>query len=93
MVNFECKPCDGIISFGELMKADVEKIREMRKLHVAHLGESPCFMRSSADDVQEWLARAEKRNSRLFTAMQGDKPIAYLEVTDNGEHFATEIAA
>jgi GNAT superfamily N-acetyltransferase len=97
MVNFECAPCDcdGVI-FDELVKADVEKIRAMRKLHAVHLGESPSFMRSSPEDVQNWLDRAEKRNSRLFTAAQrtgtqGNTPIAYLEVVDDGENFATEI--
>jgi GNAT superfamily N-acetyltransferase len=91
MINIECEPCGGI-NFSELMKDDVEKIRAMRKLHTVHLGESPCFMRSSPDDVQKWINRAEKRNSRLFTATHENKTIAYLEVMDSGEHFATEVS-
>jgi len=90
MTNTECEPYDGI-SFNELMKKDVEKIRAMRKLHTIHLGKSPCFMRSSSEDVQAWITRAEKRNSRLFTAKQADEMVAYLEIADNGEHFATEV--
>lgn len=91
IINIESEPCDGI-SYDELMKEDVEKIRGLRKLHTVHLGKSPCFMRSSPGDVQNWINRAEKRNSRLFTARQADKTIAYLEITDNGEHFATEVS-
>lgn len=89
LVNFECTPCDGFV-FDELEKTDVTIIREMRKLQAVHMGESPCFMCSSPDDVQNWLNRAETRDSRLFTASQAEKSIAYIEITDNGENFATE---
>jgi GNAT superfamily N-acetyltransferase len=83
MVNFECKSCDEI-NFNEIIEDEVEKIREMRKLYAVHLSESPCFMRYG-------INLAEKRNSRVFAAFQINKPIAYLEVMDNGEHFATEV--
>ena len=50
-------------------------------------------MRSSPEDVQKWINRAEKRNSRLFSATQTDKAIAYIEIMDNGEHFATGVSS
>jgi GNAT superfamily N-acetyltransferase len=89
--NFEYQPYDGVI-FTELAKKDVTMIREMRKLHVVHLGNSPCFMRSAPDDAEKWLNRAEKRDSKVFVAMQTDKPIAYIEIRADGETFASEVS-
>lgn len=84
--------CEGV-SFYEQDKADLAQIREMRRMLSAHLGESPCFMYSSEEDFQSWLARAEKRNSRIFVAGYEKKPIAYLEIAEGGaENFATESA-
>ena len=54
------------------------------------VGKSPCFMHSSPKQVERWLDRAEQRDSRVFTAMQTDKPIAFIEVKDDGENFATK---
>ena len=88
MINFEYKPCDGI-SFDEIPKTEFIKVREMRKLLKEHMRKSPCFM-YSPESAQNWLIRAEKRNSRLFVAMKGQEPVAYIEITDNGENFATD---
>ncbi|MCL1998568.1 MAG: GNAT family N-acetyltransferase [Turicibacter sp.] len=89
LTTIECQPCEGII-FNELAKENVMVIREMRKSQAAHLGESPCFMRSSDEDIEKWLNRAEGRKSRIFIAMKADKPIAFIEITDDGETFASE---
>jgi GNAT superfamily N-acetyltransferase len=88
MTNFEYAPNNGV-DFCEIHKADVEIIRDMRKLHVVHMGNSPIFMWST-EKAQNWIAHVEKRDSRLFIAKQADKPIAYLEIVDNGENFVTE---
>ena len=92
LVAVEHEPCDGII-FSELAKSESSALREMRKLQAAHLGESPCFMSSSPDDLKNWINRAENRNSREFIAVDAkrDKPIAFIEITDDGENFATEV--
>ena len=90
--NFEYQPYKGI-TFSELAKKDVAMIREMRKSHVIHLGESPCFMRSTSDAAEKWLNRAENRDSKIFVAIQNDKPIAYIEITDDGETFASEVSS
>ena len=89
--NYEFMPCKGV-TFYELAKKDVVKVRKMRKLLGAHLGESPCFMRRSPEHMQSWLARAEDRDSRLFAAGGDDEAIAFIEVTDSGENFATKTA-
>jgi len=92
MENFEHPACEGATSmftFAELAKTEVAKVRGMRAALSAHLGESPCFMRSSPANFEKSLARAEARDSRLFAALCGAEPIAFIEVTDEGEHFAT----
>lgn len=87
--NFAHAPCQDV-TFQETGKCEVVKIREMRKRLVIHLGESPCFMRSSRENSESWLQRAETRNSRVFTANRGEQPVAFIEVTDDGETFASE---
>ena len=77
------------MEFAELAKTDAAGIRGMRAALCAHLGESPCFMRSPPADVEKQLARAEARDSRLFAALRSAEPIAFIEVAGEGEHFAT----
>jgi len=90
LTSLNCKPCTEGISFGELAKKDVHKIREMRRLLSLHLSESPCFMRSTPEDFQKWISRAESRDSRVFIATHNEEPVAFMEVKDNGENFITE---
>ncbi len=90
MIEIECKPCDGIY-FEELAKKDVMRVRELRRMLSEHLGKSPCFMYSSSEILEEWLARAEGRDSRVFAASDGSKVAAYIEVTAEGENFITEV--
>lgn len=80
------------INFEELSNADVMQIREMRQMLSEHLGNSPCFMYSKQEEFARWLARAEARNTRLFVAWEGEKPIAFLEVSGSGENFVTEVS-
>lgn len=84
-----CLVTEGFV-FEELSKSEVGKVRELRKLLSEHLGKSPCFMKSSEEEFNAWIMRAEGRDSRLFVARDDDKVIAFLEVTNDGENFATE---
>ena len=88
MSTVDCKPCEGI-RFGELAKDDVCQARELRKLLSEHLGTSPCFMYSTEEEFLSWLNHAEGRDSRLFAAKDGEKTVAFIEVTSDGENFAT----
>ena len=85
-------PCavDTQLRFREIEKKEVAMLRGMREALSAHLAASPCFMRMRAEGFQEWLSRAEARASRVFIAMRGGEAIAYMEVMDEGENFATE---
>ena len=76
-------------TFEELNKGEVSEIRDLRRLLSEHLGKSPCFMYSSEEDFQNWLLRAEKRDSRIFVAKERDKVVAFVEVQDEGENFVT----
>ncbi len=66
-------------------------IRQLRRMLTNHLAQSPCFMRSTPGEIEEWLIRAENRDSILFAAFERDRAIAFIEVADNGENFATAV--
>ncbi|MFL0245658.1 GNAT family N-acetyltransferase [Candidatus Clostridium stratigraminis] len=91
MEGLELQCCDEI-HFEELSKAAVMQIREMRQMLSQHLGNSPCFMCSTQEQLAGWIARAEARNTRLFVAREGEKPIAFIEVSGSGENFVTEVS-
>jgi len=90
LTNFEHSATEGI-TFSELAKSDVAKVRELRHALNNHLGESPCFMAAVSANFDSWIVRAEGRNSRVFAAWYTGQaePVAFIEVTDDGENFAT----
>ena len=81
---------DKNIAFCETAESDIGKIRDMRIMLAEHLGASPSFMSLPQDILNKWLDRKEKNNSRIFAATNNGKYIAFIEVTDSGENFATE---
>ena len=87
LVNFDHQTPESV-TFGELAKGEESKVREMRRALSDHLGESPCFVGSPAD-FENWIVRAETRDSQLFVALQDAEPIAFIEVTEDGESFAS----
>lgn len=74
----------------ELQPGQVAQVAPLRRLLAQHLGESPCFMKNTLEQTAQWLANAETRNSRIFTAQCQGLPVAFLELTDEGENFATD---
>lgn len=92
MCELECQLRENL-TFAELTKTEVREVRELRKSLSDHLGCSPCFMDSSEESFNSWIQRAEGRDSRLFVARDGDKTVAFVEVTSGGENFATEDTA
>lgn len=79
------------ITYRESGQTDFPKIRKMRACLGRHLGQSPCFIMMSDADIENWQRRKESDGVRVFTAWHGEEPIAYLEITDDGENFATEV--
>lgn len=76
--------------YREIDKSEVAKVRDLRKMLSAHLAESPCFMYDTDEEIEEWITMAEGRDTRIFAAMKGEKAIAFMEINDEGENFATE---
>ena len=84
--NNEITNIDGI-TYSELNKENVSDIRELRKLLFFHLHKSPCFMSATTTDFNNWIKKAEARDTRLFVAKDGAEIVAFFEVTDEGENF------
>lgn len=80
------------IACRESGQADFPEIRKLRACLGEHLGKSPCFIKMSDEDIESWQRRKESGGVRVFTAWKGEELVAYLEITDDGENFATEDA-
>ncbi len=76
----------------ELPKEEIAKLREMRRMLSEHLGDSPCFMYSRRSEFENWLVRAEARDSQVYVAEKSGMPVAFVEVMADGENFVTEIS-
>ena len=98
--GFGMRCCDGIkrlsnneitylngITYSELQKENVSKVRELRRGLFYHLHKSPCFMSATEEDFNNWIKKAETRDTRLFVAKDGAEIVAFFEVTDEGENF------
>lgn len=70
-----------------LDKREVTKIDGLRRRLSEHLGESPCFMRSTEEEFSAWLKRAQNRDTRLFVCERDGEIVAFLEVGEDGENF------
>ena len=89
MTPIPCKLCEGITA-EELPKEKAAEVRTLRRLLSEHMGNSPCFMVTAPDAFEAWLADRERRDIRLFVARDREKPVAYMEVAERGESFASE---
>lgn len=79
----------GTVVFRESGQTDFPEIRKLRAGLGRHLGESPCFIMMDEDSIANWQQRKESGGVRMFTAWNGKEPVAYLEITDEGENFVT----
>lgn len=71
-------------------QSEAALLRPLRKALSEHLSKSPCFMYTPPESYNRWLERAEARDSGLYAAFYGGAPVAFLEVGEDGENFATE---
>lgn len=72
-------------------KSENALLRPLRRMLTAHLGESPCFMRSSQERTEAILPMDEERSTHVFACFKNGLPVAFLEVSDGGETFASEL--
>ncbi|WP_167957511.1 GNAT family N-acetyltransferase [Anaerosporobacter faecicola] len=77
------------IQFEELAAEKREQANPLRKLLSEHMGESPCFMYSSEEEIQQSLLHIEQEKERIFVAKEGEKIVAFLKIADEGENFVT----
>lgn len=71
-------------------KSENALLRELRRMLTAHLGQSPCFMHSSQERTEAILTMVEDRSTYVFACFKDGSPVAFLEVGDDGETFASE---
>lgn len=89
-INMEDGSTPKKIEYREITGSEISKIRELRRLYSVHMGKSPCFMYTTDAEFEEWIEMAEKEDTRVFTASCEDEMIAYMEIAESGENFATE---
>lgn len=80
---------DGL-SFSELEKESQNKVRNLRRMLLDHMGKSPCFMYLSPEEADQRLTRIESGDSRIFAATCGGSVAACLELSDSAETFVSE---
>ena len=73
----------------ELCDPRHEEITALRRKLAEHLAQSPAFMRDDAQTLENWLNRKRDFPPRTFVAERDGKIIAYMEIQDEGENFAT----
>jgi len=79
------------LEFEELPVERFPEIRELRRALNDHLLESPCFLQCTGEECEGWLEKVEKGDRRTFVAKRGGEVIAYIDVTDEGENYITEV--
>jgi len=75
--------------FAELPAERQSELRAMRKALADHLAQSPCFMKDSPGDTENWIAKREAHPPRTFAAEIGGAIAAYIEMKHEGENFVT----
>lgn len=75
--------------FAEAGRDELPLVAPLGVLLSRHLAASPCFMSSREETAASWLERREARGSRVFTAVCDGTLTAFIEITADGENFAT----
>jgi GNAT superfamily N-acetyltransferase len=84
----DATPVQGI-AFREVRRQDAGPLLPLLNGLVRHLSQSPVFLTASEFTEDAFAALLERRQSRFFVAFDGDDPVGYLEVTDDGENVLT----
>ncbi len=83
------KPVEGIV-FEEIASGEAKVVRELRRELSIHMGESSCFMYTAENEFENWVKERECNGNRLFVAKEDGKPIAFIEISDEGETFVAD---
>lgn len=77
----------------ELAESETHILLPLKNLLIAHLGESPSFMRYAPMTAAQLDDEHARRGSRYFCAFSGGEAVAFVEVADAGENFACDDAS
>ena len=79
--------------FAELEYNEFQLIFSLDKLLRDHLKNSPMFLRyeKENEDENSRNRRVLQKNIRYFTAKDGEKLIAYIKISNEGENFISEV--
>ena len=83
------KPVEGIV-FEEIVPKKARLVRELRRELSIHMGESSCFMYTAENEFENWVKERENNGNRLFVAKREENPIAFIEISDEGETFVAD---
>ncbi|MCE5196704.1 MAG: GNAT family N-acetyltransferase [Negativicutes bacterium] len=78
-------PQPALASYYEVAKTDLTSLLAMQNQLIAHLGNSPCFMKYAAMSEERFLVANEE--NYFFAAQTRGKPVAYLRFSMEGENF------
>lgn len=73
----------------ELGASRQEDLTALRRDLAEHLAQSPCFMQHEPGRLEIWLKKKETADCRVFAAVEAGRVIAYIEVQEEGENFAS----
>lgn len=88
MEGINVKPVTGY-EFKELNINNKEQLLELKNKLIDHLGNSPTFLYYPQTDSANLEKEFQRRNARYFVGNFNEEIVAFLEITKNGENFAT----
>ncbi|HEV2072959.1 MAG TPA: GNAT family N-acetyltransferase [Thermomicrobiales bacterium] len=77
------------ITYREIPWSDAGRLLPLKNGLVEHLHRSPTYVAAEAFTPESFALLCEERKSRFFIAQDGDTPIGYMEITDEGESYLT----
>lgn len=84
----DVSPTPGI-AFAEISWRDAGGLLPLKNGLVRHLRSSPAFVAAGEFTAEEFAALNEERQARCFVARDGQTPVGYLELTDDGDNIFT----
>jgi len=75
------------VDFTELKSKEALKIYPLKSALLQHMADGPTYFPVGHESIADFEKALSEQNSRYFCASLSGKPIAYLEVTDEGETF------
>ncbi|MFW6287583.1 MAG: N-acetyltransferase family protein [bacterium] len=89
--NFDINADNTGIQIRKAEKKDILYLADIQRIHNLYYRNSPLFMPNEDEDPVQYLKDWwSKENRHLWLADDGDKPLAYMRIQNNGESFVSE---